>query len=729
MNGPENALGDTLQPQSLVLNRFFVKQLSSQDLSVCSYQCQFATPPEPGKEQKALASVCYQLGLPAVRLDNTIITKTPIENTQGDGWHLTLGVTAYPLQPSLPAERQALESLERRLLEYHLRRIFWKTTEVSRASEGGLLWTVKGDAGLDHMGEGWAVQRGRRFDIHIDPKGQLFLDIDVHFRFQTPWTLEQWLERYPDCPVSYVRNTYRESDTNDYRTWRYLDSSDESPEQVQAGNVSLAEYHRRKGASERDITTSRVIYVKSVQRSPAQRLPHLSQRVSPSLTMDMLAQIPDATGEVASVFRAIRLKLSERLTEAQKAAQLIFERIYRLSTRAQPLSVSGFQLPAAQLLAAHNQPIKKVAQVRTKGCATVGELQFGCLNLFTAARRYPEAVRRCLDDIAKANQVELRLDSYRTSQDFPDGDLDQQIFWQTWAVEGIKTVLVVMERTTQARKQALRNQALQAGIATQFIVPLPKADQYKAMNVTLGLLCKAGWQPVHLKPFARPDVADLVIGFDTGTNRELYYGTSAFAVLANGQSLGWELPDVQRGETFSGAAIWQTVSKLVLKYHQICGTYPRKLLLMRDGLVQANEFEPTLANLGAKNIAVDVLSVRKSGAGRMGYLSGDAYRDAPLGSVFFEPEERSFILMTSQSVSAKLGSARPLRVVHAHGETPLEVLAIQTYHLAQLHPASGFSACRLPWVLHLADRSSKEFQRIQQMSILQVISREKLIAV
>jgi hypothetical protein len=250
----------------------------------------------------------------------------------------------------------------------------------------------------------------------------------------------------------------------------------------------------------------------------------------------------------------------------------------------------------------------------------------------------------------------------------------------------------------------------------------------------LGLLCKAGWQPIRLEPLNHSECADLIIGFDTGTNRELYYGTSAFAVLADGQSLGWELPSVQRGETFSGEAIWQTVSKLVLKFHHSCKCYPKKLLLMRDGLVQEGEFQQTIEELANKNIAVDVVGVRKSGAGRIGRQitqenGGTAYLDAKIGTVIFTPKEKSFTLVTSQPINQTVGSVRPLRVVHEYGDTSLEMLALQTYHLSQLHPASGFRSCRLPWVLHLADISSKEFQHIGQINILQNISREKLIAV
>ena len=46
----------------------------------------------------------------------------------------------------------------------------------------------------------------------------------------------------------------------------------------------------------------------------------------------------------------------------------------------------------------------------------------------------------------------------------------------------------------------------------------------------------------------------------------------------------------------------------------------------------------------------------------------------------------------------------------------VSVLALQTYHLTQLHPASAYQSCRLPWVLHFADKSSKEFQRRDSMN-------------
>lgn len=723
---------------SIVLNRFLVKQLTEFDRTVHEYSCSFQQNPEQGDEQRAIASVCYKLGVPAIRLGNKIITQEPVssDRSRSNDWELK-SINKRTLSCANLVERKGIESLERKKLEQRLKRQ-WDKTAIEKASEGGLIWWVTGEAGKEQCGIGWEVHRGRRIDISIDSDDVLYLEIDLHHRFYTPWTLHQWQDEYPDIPIDYVRNTYKDKNNN-YLSWRYEGVSDQAPGQVllEGLGVTLADYHRQNGATEEELQNSRVVYVKRANQWNAQATTHLSQRLSPSLTMEMLANIAERSDtqekkNIQGVFDYIKKTLDTRLKESEKTAQQIIEKIYQISAFPQASVVAGFVLPKGKLFA-KNGEVDKTAKVPYKGCVKVGETKFGCLNLHNTQSRYPFEVEKCLREVAKNSGAALEIDSYRTSEQMPEGALDRQMFWQEWAKMDVRTILVVSPWLPNDQKKRIRVEALQAGIATQFILPLPKADAYKALNVVLGLLCKAGWQTVRLEPLDHPEAADLIIGFDTGTNRELYYGTSAFAILADGQSLGWELPDVQKGERFSGQAVWQTVSKLILKFHKIYGRYPKKLLLMRDGLVQEGEFQQTIKALQEKGIAVDIVGVRKSGAGRMGHEtyqgSETVYRDAQVGSVVFVPKERSFLLVTSQPISQSIGSVRPLRVIHEYGDTPLELLALQTYHLTQLHPASGFRSCRLPWVLHLADKSSKEFQRIGQISILQSLSREKLIAV
>ncbi|WP_448525162.1 argonaute PAZ domain-containing protein [Parathermosynechococcus lividus] len=712
----------------VILNQFCVKTLEEEARLLYPFTCRWQQNPELGTEAYALNKVCCQLPVPAARWGSAIVTRQPPEQLETEAWQLV------PQPPRVfdctrLEDREALESLCRQeLYRYFKQR---DREDVDRGSNNSIrIWERKPS---ESPAQGWTVHQGFCLDVRLDATAKLYLEIDCFHHFSTPLTLQEWLNTYPEYVplIKWVRNTYLKN--NQFLSWQLHRISDERPEAVNLPrfNISLAEYHRNEGATEQELSMSQVVYLKSAQGG--QPILHLSQRLRPSVTLEMLAELGrqrNYAKEVEKIFTNIRLSSSKRFQKSTAFATWLRINLYGGSADSiAPVTKEGHQLPPAILLAKDNRQVKKVADVRKHGCAQIGETKFGLLNLITNEGAYPEEIRKCLQQIARHHGIELDLSSYRTSADLGESDLARQRFWQAWADEGVRTVLVVMPYSHQ--KQRIRNEALRANIATQFAVPDQQND-YKAMNVVLGLLCKAKWQPVHLQPLDDVEKAELIVGFDTGTNRFLYFGTPAFAVLANGQSLGWELPMVQRGEKISGEAVWQTILKLMGKFYTICGRYPSKVLLMRDGLARPDEFERTIQELKRESIAVDLLSVRKSGAGRMACPSNGIYQSAPKGTVVYDDTERSFLLITSQPIKRgkqELGSTRPLRIVHTYGSTPLELLALQTYHLAQLHPASGYSHARLPWVLHFAHKSSQEFSRIEPLSILEGLDRDKLIAV
>ncbi len=719
----------------VVLNRFWVKQLTDQDRRVSLYSYRYPQPPDTDQEHKAVWSMCYKLGLPAVPMGDYVVAKgdVPEDKLRSDSYSLTW-VKHEILSPTHSGSRHILEQLERRWLESSLKR--YSTTSIDRASEGGLIWWIRDDRGVEESGQGWQVHRGFHIDVGVDHDAHLFLEIDLHYRFYSPWTLAQWQQIYPDAPFDYVRNTYPDS-YGKYRTWHYLRGSDQNPEDLvlPGKGCSLADYHRNLGASEEDIGRSRVVYVRQASGKHSDELPHLSGRLSPSLTMEVLNHVEAESddqveqSEIKEVFRTIRPSLDQRLERSTEIATRILKENYGRKVEqipVEPAIVKGCLLPPAKLLAKHG-PVHKTSEVLTKGCVQVGEDKFGCLDL-TNRGEFPEEVAQCLRKMGQSSGVEMRLGRPKTLQDLPATEYDRHRFWDAFAEKGVKTFLVVSDWLEANEKTRIRKEALESGIATQFMIP-KGLNTYKAMNITLGLLVKAGWQPVKLEPIPDPHTAELVIGFDTGTNRSQYFGTPAFATLADGQGLGWELPNVQPGETLSPDAVRQVVLRLTARFEKRCQRLPSRILLLRDGLVQTHEFTSTIEALSAKNIAVDVVGIRKSGAGRMGKRVDQRYQDADKGVVVFLPQEDSLILVTTEPISQDLSSVRPIRAVRFYGDASLESLATQIYHLSCLHPGSGYQSCRLPWVLHLADRSSKEFQRIGQMDILQNLDREKLIAV
>lgn len=220
--------------------------------------------------------------------------------------------------------------------------------------------------------------------------------------------------------------------------------------------------------------------------------------------------------------------------------------------------------------------------------------------------------------------------------------------------------------------------------------------------------------------------AEIVIGFDAGTNGNLYYGTSAFVILANGQSLGWELPEAQPGEKISSAAIIRTVTNIISRFQKIENRLPRRILMLRDGIVQCEEFEDVVAELLQSKIAVDLLGVRKSGAGRMAILpyQSESLTDASPGTAILSNDDKTFHIVTSEAKAG--GSTRPLKVVRDFGDAPLEILAKQIDRLSMFNPASALAYSRLPYVIHVADKMAKSVQRLGELGILHGINRQKI---
>lgn len=720
------------------LNQFFIKTLTREDRKFYRYRCVFEKEVFSGQEFQKIGNICYKVGVDAVRLDYDLITRFPVreQKIRGEDWRLEDFREVF-LNLGDPSERKAIAQLELKNLENVLKEKMSRTLVEPKYGVGLILSKVD----TEKHGDGWEVYKASKLDINIDEQGNLFLEIDPFSRFYSPWTFHEWEKRYPNCPIQYVRNTYLDK-KGKYITWRYEDKSKENPSSVQIPSlgISLAQYHLNQGATLEEVENSYVVQVKSsgYGKKKHEIISHLSLRLSPVLTMDTLASLTEdktlshkQKGDIASVFTGVKKIISERFKVGTELSAGIAKVVYgiNLGNDISPLSIQGSTFGKSKLYGKKGI-IQKTADVFSSGCIKVGETKFGCLNLLNIPE-YPKTVEEELRKVAKNTNVEISLMPSRIKSDFPVGEIDRQRFWESWAELEIKTVLVITHNLlTKSEFQKIRVDALQAGIATQFMQPMLKPDSFRAKNVVLGLLAKAAWQSVRLEPIDHPQAAEMVIGFDTGTNRELYYGTCAFAVLADGQSLGWELPDVQRGETFSGQAVWQTVRRLLLRFNKICGRFPTQILLMRDGFVQEQEFTDTIAYLEEKNIGVDVISVRKSGSGRMGIKNfseqGLRYHNVQAGTVVMIPEQKSFLLV---SIQARMGTARPLRVVHEYGETPLEIIAQQTYNQCQLHPASGYSHARLPWVLHLADKTSKELQRIKQVSILQNLDREKLFSV
>jgi Argonaute PAZ domain/Piwi domain len=700
------------------LNKFPVKKLSNSEKTVQVYSYIFNPSPEPGKEYSAINQIPWKIRTPGVKFKSTIITKQLIseEYLKQDNWTLKHQGTQL-LNLDISYEREALEQLERKWLERELRSKFARN-RVDRASQGGLIWWDAENIILQDLG--WEVHTGVSLNIELHYSGIIFLEIDLHHRFYSSWTLEEWLPNYRDIPISWVRNTY------DDRSWKFIRISDQDPETTMIPNLgSLANYHRnldKNKATEQEIKDARVVYVSS----KGKELTHLSTRLRPSITMEILSDLQDrGSSEAAKVFKQVKKTIQQRFDKSNNTAQWLSKNIYNSDRQTKPQTTKGIILRRKDpLLLTKSKKVYRTINSLDEGCFRTGEQQFGCLDL-TGNGNWSKFIKDKLENVARKSDVDIILESAKNKNDLPDSIFTRKQFWQDWADQGTQTILVISPWLQNTKKVQLEKEALEANIALQFMQPMFKEEKQRLANIILGLLLKAKWQPVGLEPLQDEYAAEIVIGFDAGTNGNLYYGTSAFAILANGQSLGWELPEAQPGEKISSAAIIRTVTNIITRFQRIENRLPRRVLLLRDGIVQCEEFDDVVANLLDNQIAVDLLGVRKSGAGRMAILpdKSEFLIDALPGTAILSTDDKTFCIVTSEAKAG--GSARPLKVVRDFGDAPLETLAKQIDRLSMLNPASAYAYSRLPYVIHFADKMAKSIQRIGELGILHGIDRQK----
>ncbi len=701
------------------LNRFPVKKLNDKDKIVQVYSYTFNPSPELGKEYSAINKIPWKIKTPGVRFKSTIITKQLIseEYLKQDNWTLKYQ-GAKLLNLDISYERESLEKLERKWLERELRYKLSRN-RVDLASEGGFIWWDVDEIILQDLG--WEVHQGVRLDVELHYSGVIFIEIDLHHRFYSSWTVEEWLQNYGDIPIKWVRNTY------DNRSWKFVRISDENPEYTMIPNLgSLANYHRnldKNKATEKEIKDAHVVYV----NSKGKELTHLSTRLQPSITMEILSNLQDrGYSEASKVFKQVKKTVQQRFEQGGQKAQWLSKSIYNSDQLIKPQKTDGFILRQQDpLLLTKSKKVYRPINSLDEGCFRTGEQQFGCLDL-TGNGTWSKFIQDKLKYVAQKSGVDILLEPAQKKANLPDSIFTRKQFWQDWADTGSQTILVISPWLQNTEKVQLQKEALEANIALQFMQPMFKEEKYRIANIILGLLLKAKWQPVGLEPLQDQYAAEIVIGFDAGTNRNLYYGTSAFAILANGQSLGWELPEAQVGEKISAEAIVRTVTNIVSRFQRIENRFPRRILLLRDGIIQCDEFDDVVAALLDNQIAVDLLSIRKSGAGRMAILPDKSRSliDASPGTAILSTDDKTFRIVTSEAKAG--GSARPLKVVRDYGNAPLEILAKQIDRLSMLNPSSAYAYSRLPNVIHFADKMAKTVQSIGGLGILHRLDRQKL---
>lgn len=232
-------------------------------------------------------------------------------------------------------------------------------------------------------------------------------------------------------------------------------------------------------------------------------------------------------------------------------------------------------------------------------------------------------------------------------------------------------------------------------------------------NLLLGILGKMGVSPWQLR--CMPGNAQAFLGLDVGRKDGRAVGAAAFVVNQLGRVIGWSAADFQAyRETFDSNSLRKIIFDLVNLFEQHEHEPLTHLVIHRDGHLQDDEFdllEEMLPGLTATGVQeVDIVEVIKSGYDRAGqYNQISKTWENPQRGWSWPLGEAEVALMTTGVKEIKGGTnfvPRPITIRRRMGNTSPGTLAAQIYWLSEMHIGST-QTVRLPITTYYADAAAE----------------------
>ncbi|MEP0858672.1 Piwi domain-containing protein [Trichocoleus sp. DQ-U1] len=232
-------------------------------------------------------------------------------------------------------------------------------------------------------------------------------------------------------------------------------------------------------------------------------------------------------------------------------------------------------------------------------------------------------------------------------------------------------------------------------------------------NLLLGILGKLGYCPWQLKHM--PGDAQAFLGLDIGRKDGVAVGVAAFIVSPQGKVLGWFPANFQsHRETFDITALRSIIFDLINLYEERNQTPLNHLVIHRDGYFQADELDlldelmPELSQAGIQKL--DAVEILKSGYPRAGQWNEKSKKwENPRRGLAWPISETEVALMTTGKTEIKGGTnfvPRPIIVRRRRGETRPGFLAAQVYWLSEMHIGST-QTIRLPITTYYPDMAAE----------------------
>lgn len=638
---------------------------------------------------------------------------SPYELTSNDSFEI---LSILPIDITAPRHHRQLEQILNQYVSAHFRS---QGLRVDAYKREAFLETVK-------ISEEIEAQRFLKWDLRIDQHNYVFLSMDYSNEYHSRFTLAQ-------RDLSTINQNQPLVHTYDGKTCRYVELADFTVAAAQSdlGNISLLEYHRRKGEVSVEVLDNippetPAIYVNYGSKGIDKIYPHIPQLLRKAFTRDDVE---------TKVFNAQVWSIDTRFKAAIREIEQI-NNFGGLSLLTQKITFNITPYcPSPELQ-------RNFAEQRERN------LDFGRGKLFG----YPTQGLRTKELLEKPNQIKAVV-FFPETNNFSSQDFQKfckhfisflQNFQMELKIEEYRSYPLenTLEIQRKCRDLNLSELALMFVPDREKFINSPKLDPYpifkrefiKLMlpsqaieastfrsgfnrntgdNLLLGILGKLGYCPWQLHHM--PGQPQAFLGLDIGRKDGVAVGVAAFIVSPQGRIMGWFPATFQaHRETFDLSTLRRILFELINLYEEINQTQLYHLVIHRDGYSQGDELEfidevtPELNQAGIQKL--DVVEILKSGYTRAGQWNETTQQwENPRRGWGWARLDNEVALMTTGRTEIKGGTnfvPRPITVRRRRGDTRPGILAAQAYWLSEMHIGST-QTIRLPITTYYADAAAE----------------------
>lgn len=568
------------------------------------------------------------------------------------------------------------------------------------------------------------AQRYLKWDVRIDKENYVFLSLDYSNEYSDRLNLyDRGIETIPlNQPLVH---------TYDSATCRFVGISDFTVSEPleSLGNISLLEYHQRKGLVSLNSLSAIAPDTKAIWANYGSQgkdviYPHIPQMLKKTFSRDDVdaqkfnkqvwsidQRFKEAIQVIINLNKAGGLRTLEKeiLFESQPYCpepQLNFVRLATKQGYERNLdfgdSITG-SFPAQGL---------KQKQLLTKP---------PCIKAVVFHPEDADVVKWCQSFAQHFESFEIDLDLLQYRPYPLDNILEIQRKCRD--LQGFDLALMCVPDKERYRSNPvadpypiLKRQFVQTMTPSQGIELSTISTPFKPStgdNLLLGILGKLGFSSWQLRYM--PGNAQAFLGLDVGRKDGRAVGAAAFVVNQLGRVIGWSAADFQsHRETFNAGSLRRIVFDLVNLFEQQEQKSLTHLVIHRDGHLQDDEFNlltellPALAAAGVQE--VDIVEVIKSGYDRAGqYNETSGIWENPQRGWAWPLSDNEVALMTTGVKEIKGGTnfvPRPITIRRRMGNTSPGTLAAQIYWLSEMHIGST-QTVRLPITTYYADAAAE----------------------